>query len=195
MEWLKDYNLILVSGSPRRKELMEKSGFIFETRYIDVEESFPDSLSIDDIALFLANKKFNASLQFAKLDNDIIITADTVVVKEDRLLGKPRDLADAKDKLQMLSNSWHEVITGVCIGNKQKKDCFSVVSRVVVDILDDSEIDYYINNYQVLDKAGAYGIQDWFGLTKIPYIDGSYSNIMGLPTKILYDKLKVFLLK
>ena len=195
MYWLEKYKLILVSASPRRKELMEKSGFDFEINSIEIDESYPDDIKINEIASYIAKKKFDAAKELIADDKTIVITADTVVIKNDIVMGKPVDLKDAKNKLNELSNDWHKVITGVCIGNKNKVECFSVTSKVFVDQLDEEEIDYYINNCKVLDKAGAYGIQDWFGLTKIPRIEGSYPNIMGLPTKELYDKLKLFLLK
>lgn len=195
MHWLKNYKLILVSASPRRKELMEKSGFSFEIKRIDIDESFPDNLKINEIATYIAKKKFDAAKELIVDDKTIVITADTVVIKNNKVMGKPVDFIDARNKLNELSNDWHRVITGVCIGMINTTECFSVTSKVFVDQLEDYEIDYYINNYKVLDKAGAYGIQDWFGLTKIPYIEGSYTNIMGMPTKELYEKLKLILLK
>lgn len=195
MQWLENYKLILVSASPRRKELMEKTGFVFEVKSIDVDESYPEGMKTDDIASYIAEKKFITAKELLLDEKTIIITADTVVIKDNNIMGKPIDFNDAKNKLKDLSNDWHKVITGVCIGNTNTFECFSVTSKVFVDQLDEEEIDYYIKNCKVLDKAGSYGIQDWFGLTKIPYIEGSYPNIMGLPTKELYEKLKLFLLK
>lgn len=195
MQWLENYKLILVSASPRRKELMEKTGFVFEVKSIDVDESYPEGMKTDDIASYIAEKKFITAKELLLDEKTIIITADTVVIKDNNIMGKPIDFNDAKNKLKDLSNDWHKVITGVCIGNINTFECFSVTSKVFVDQLDEEEIDYYIKNCKVLDKAGSYGIQDWFGLTKIPYIEGSYPNIMGLPTKELYEKLKLFLLK
>ena len=196
MKWIEKYNLILASGSPRRKELLEKSGFDFIVRKIEMEESYPGDININSIAEYLAEKKLMFAVKDMDLkSNDIVITADTIVIKEDKLLGKPDGVENAKSILKFLSDSSHEVITGVCFGNDKFKKCFSSVSIVHFDTMDDEEIDYYVENYKVLDKAGAYGIQDWIGMCKIKGIEGSYPNIMGFPTYLFYKNLKEFALK
>jgi len=189
---MKERKIVLVSGSPRRKELLEKLGFNFSVKLIDVDESYSSDIPVDAIAEYLSVKKFNAYIETGVGENELIITADTVVIKDKNVLGKPVDLDEAEKIIGLLSNSWHKVITGVCLGNTEKKISFSTVSNVFVEKLSSDEIKYYINNYQVLDKAGAYGIQDWLGMAKISKIEGSYFNIMGLPTHELYEKIKTF---
>jgi septum formation protein len=196
MDWIKKCNLILASGSPRRKELLEKSGFDFTVRKIGFDEYFPENLNKRLVAQYLAEKKLKQSIRFLQLnDNDIVITADTVVINNDELLGKPESEEQAKLLLKSLSGNRHEVITGVCFGNVRNKICFSSVSKVYFDILEPDEIEYYINNYNTMDKAGAYGIQDWIGICKIIGIEGSYTNIMGFPTQLFFKKLKEFVIK
>lgn len=186
----KTTRLILASGSPRRKELLEKLGFKIEVRKVDLDESYPRSLDVTKVAEYIANKKLNAFLEEEKTLNGVVITADTIVIKDGVILGKPFDIDEASDFLMNLSDSKHQVITGVCIGYENKKVCFSEISDVYFNKLETEDIEFYINNYEVLDKAGAYGIQEWIGLSSIEKINGSYTNIMGLPTQILYKKLK-----
>ena len=195
MEWINGYHLILASGSPRRKELLEKSGFNFTVMKIEIDEDFPANMDINLVAEYLADKKLKYSMQNMDLkDNDIVITADTVVIKEEELLGKPVSKENAISLLSSLSDGSHKVITGVCFGNKEFKRCFSSVSEVYFDKLEQDEIKYYVDNYKVMDKAGAYGIQDWIGMCKIVRIEGSYTNIMGFPTYLFYKKLKEFVI-
>lgn len=184
-------NIVLASGSPRRKELLAKLGFEFKVVSVDTDESYPSGLAIDMIAEYIAEAKFEASIKGVD-NNTLVITADTIVVLGNEVLGKPYDLVEANTILEKLSNSWHSVITGVCIGTINKKECFSVTSNVFIEKLSESEINYYIENFKVLDKAGSYGIQDWLGLAKISKIEGSYFNIMGLPTHELYERIKLF---
>ncbi len=195
MKWIENYNLILASGSPRRKELLEKSGFSIIVRKIEIEEDYPENINMDSVAEFLAEKKLVHSIRNMDLKpNDIVITADTIVIKDEELLGKPKSKENAKAILKSLSNSSHKVITGVCFGNEGFKTCFSSVSIVYFDKIDQKEIEYYVNNFEVLDKAGAYGIQDWIGICKIKSIKGSYPNIMGFPTHLFCKKLKEFMI-
>jgi len=180
--------IILASKSPRRKELMEAAGFEVEVKTKEVEETYPDDLEVQKVAEFLAEKKAKGSIEF--LENDeIILTADTIVVFENEIFGKPKDEDDAFNILKKISGTTHQVITGVCLLSKEKKKSFSVVSDVYFDELSDSEIYYYINNFKPFDKAGAYGIQEWIGHCKIEKIDGSYSNIKGLPMRRVYQEL------
>ncbi len=196
MEWIKDYNLILASGSPRRYELLKKSGFRFKVFNIKVDEKYPEYIGVEEVAEYLAGKKLKESIYNMDLaDRDIVITADTVVISNGNLIGKPESLENAKIILESLSGISHKVITGVCFGNKKYKICFSSVSIVHFDNFEPDEIEYYIKNFNVLDKAGSYGIQDWIGICKIKRIEGSYTNIMGFPTQLFYEKLKEFISK
>jgi septum formation protein len=183
--------LILASASPRRKELLAGLDIPFTIRLIESDEEYPDTIALKDVARYLAHKKSEAYM--ATLDeNEIIITCDTTVLKGDVLLNKPHDKQEAKRMLQTLSDSKHEVITGVCIRSKEKEICFESISTVIFNKLDESEIDYYINKYNPMDKAGSYGIQEWIGFIAIEKIEGSYYNIMGMPVHRIYEELKLF---
>ncbi len=179
--------LILGSQSPRRKELLEKAGFEFEVRSMDFEETYPDEMSVLEVAEYLSVEK-NKALRTI-LENQIIITADTVVISNGRILEKPTDENDAITMLSGLSGQIHEVVTGVCISNGQKQRSISVTTEVKVKPLSIKEINYYITNYKPFDKAGAYGIQEWFGLIAIEWINGSYYNVVGLPVDQVYTIL------
>lgn len=183
--------MILASASPRRKELMEKAGFQFEVVAADVEETFPEGMELTEIPKHIANLKAEAVAQNLQTDK-IIIAADTIVVCEKKVLGKPKDLNDAKEMLQFLSGKQHQVITGVCLQQQNKKQTFANTTEVFIQELSNSEIEYYVNNYEVLDKAGAYAIQDWIGLNKINKIEGCYFNVVGLPVSDLYSHLSTF---
>jgi len=187
------YNIILASGSPRRKELMQKAGYHFEVITANVDESFLPGIDPQELVLLLSKKKANAVAEKINEPKTLIIAADTIVVNEKTILGKPVDLEDAKTMLQNLSNKSHQVITGVCIYYGDNALTFSSSTEVILSELSIQEIDHYCNNFEVLDKAGAYAIQDWIGLNKVKTIKGCYYNVMGLPLSLLYEKLEELL--
>ncbi len=187
---LKNKRVILASGSPRRRELLSGLGVTFDVVTKEgVGESYPDSLSAKDVAEYIANEKADAYADDMEAD-DIIITADTVVIAGNRILGKPSDEDDARQMLHSLSGQTHKVITGVCIMTRDRRISFSVKTKVTMRQLSDETIDHYVRTARPLDKAGAYGIQEWIGLVGIDYIEGSYQNVMGLPTQRLFAELK-----
>lgn len=189
---LSKYKVILASNSPRRKELLAQLGLEFTVRTLsDVDESFPEGLSNVETACYIARKKAEAHAAQMAAD-ELIITADTIVCSEDRVLGKPADVAEAKLMLQQLAGRTHQVVTGVAIVTKEKQQEFAVTSDVTFAPLTDSEIDYYVTHYRPLDKAGAYGIQEWIGLVAVEQLRGSFFNVMGLPVQRLYGVLKEF---
>ena len=189
---LSRYNIILASNSPRRKELLSGLNIPYEIKTLpDIDESYPDSLAGEDIAIYIAKEKANAYLDQLD-DKTLLITADTIVLLDGKVYGKPSDETDAKQMLRDLSGKTHQVITGVCITTKDKQVSFGVSSEVRFSKLDDDEIEYYVSNYKPSDKAGAYGVQEWIGYVAVEYISGSYFNIMGLPIQRLYRELKKF---
>lgn len=189
---LSGYNIILASNSPRRKELFSGLNFDYEVKTLpDIDESFPAHLHGEDIAIYIAQEKANAYTDYMG-DNTLLITADTIVLLDGKMYGKPQDKEEAKQMLRELSGRTHEVITGVCITSKEKQRAFGVSSEVRFATLDQDEIEYYVNKYKPFDKAGAYGIQEWIGYVAVEYISGSYFNIMGLPIQRLYQELKQF---
>ena len=180
--------LVLSSNSPRRLELLAGLDIPFEVRVVSgIDESYPDDLPTDEIAEFVARKKADA---YAVAEDEIVITADTIVVLDGEVLGKPRDLADAAAMLRRLSGRTHRVITGVTLKNYVKQTSFSVVSEVTFKSLSDDEISYYLTHYKPLDKAGAYGIQEWIGYIGVTSLSGSYFNVMGFPVQRIYEVLK-----
>ena len=183
--------IILASKSPRRKQLLEEAGFQFEIRTREIEESYPSTISSEKVAEYLAEKKAKGVEDFIEND-EIILTSDTTVVLGNTIFGKPKDLDDAYNILKQLSGKEHLVITGVCLLSKNKKRVFSGISKVYFDDLSDTEIYYYINKFKPFDKAGAYAIQEWIGLCKIKKIEGTFSNIMGLPMPEVYHELTNF---
>jgi len=186
---LNNYNIILASQSPRRQELLMGLNIPFEVQEIDIEESFPSQLVGVDIPMYLAEKKANAFTD--KMDeNTLLITADTIVWHEGCVFGKPTDKEDASRMLKALSGKTHQVITGVCISTLFKRKTFHVISEVRFTRLAPEEIEYYLQNFEPYDKAGAYGIQEWIGYIGVEYIEGSYFNVMGLPVQRLYSELK-----
>ncbi len=189
IETLSKYTIILASGSPRRKELLTKAGFQFKVISSDIEETYPDDLPTDQIAAYIAEQKAIAVDSTVKARQALIIAADTIVIHENTILGKPKTKQDAFETLQRLSNTKHQVITGVCIKSTNQTTKFSATTQVYFDKLLDAEIEYYVNNYEVMDKAGSYAIQDWIGLNKINKIEGCYFNVMGLPVSLLRKKL------
>jgi septum formation protein len=185
---LKDYNIILVSKSPRRKYLLKELGIDFEIwTNNNIDESYPKILKKEGIAKYLANLK--ASSYEAIDDKTILIAADTIVWLDNAILNKPLDKNDAISILKQLSGRDHLVITGVCIRSLNKSVVFSSTTRVFFKQLTDTEILYYVDNYKPYDKAGSYGIQEWIGYIGIPRIEGSYFNVMGLPVQKLYEEL------
>lgn len=186
---LENYNIILASQSPRRQELLRGLNLKFEVKVIDVEEDFPAEIVGVDIPMYLAEKKANAYNDIMD-DNTMIITADTIVWHEGKVLGKPVDVADARRMLRTLSGKTHQVITGVCISTLKRCKIFHVISDVRFAKLTDSEIEYYLENFRPYDKAGSYGVQEWIGYVGVEHINGSYFNVMGLPIQRLYTELK-----
>lgn len=180
--------IILASNSPRRRQLLSDAGYQFKAINTDFDETFPDDLEPQDVAVHLAKSK-NAHYR-EQFKDEILITADTIVVLDKTLLGKPQNHEEAKDMLQQLSGGIHQVITGVCVSDQTKTHTCYGTTMVFFDYLSEDEITYYIEKAQPFDKAGAYGIQDWIGLTRIKKIEGSYFNVMGLPVNDLYNLLK-----
>lgn len=192
LDKLKRYRIILASASPRRKELLSKLDIDFTVRVLhDVDESFPASLSVVQVPQYISRKKADAYCQEMQ-ENDMVITADTVVAVGRRILGKPKSAEEARVMLKLLSDRYHRVVTGVTIMTAKRTETFATVSRVRFTRLNDEEIDYYISKYKPFDKAGAYGIQEWIGMVGITELNGSYFNVMGLPVQRLYAKLKEF---
>ena len=189
---LSSYNIILGSASPRRKELFSQFGLEFSVLTLDIEETFPVNLSNEQIAMYLARLKAD-NFKFNELPpNTLLITADTIVCFNNEIMNKPADHNEAISMLTLLSGNRHEVITGICIRTAAKIHCFYDLTEVYFNALSAQEIDYYINNYKPFDKAGAYGIQEWIGNIAIQRIDGSYTNVVGLPTQKLYSELLAF---
>lgn len=186
------YRVVLASNSPRRKELLGGLGIDFEVRTLqDIDESFPDTLEGKEIPLYISGKKAEAYKQ-TMADDEMIITADTIVYDNGKVLGKPRNREEAVLMLHELSGHAHEVITGVSIVTKKKTVQFASTSHVHFVALTDAEIAYYVDEYKPFDKAGAYGIQEWIGFVAVTRIEGSYFNVMGLPIQQLYTELKKF---
>jgi len=186
------YHLILASQSPRRQYLLKELGLNFEIRTTNVPERYPENLTHEQIAIYLAEQKAD-SFDTSRLDaKALIIAADTIVCIENEILGKPGNYKEAVKMLTKLSGKRHEVVTAVCLKTKSKRKTFSVISSVYFKELSMEEIDYYIENFQPFDKAGGYGIQEWIGYVGISKIEGSYFNIMGLPVKEFYEELLKF---
>lgn len=192
-EKLQSHRLILASHSPRRQQLLRDAGlsYLLADKY-EVEENYPATLPAADVPRFLSKLK-SESYPIPLESNDILITADTVVILDDRIIGKPHDRADAIATLQALSGRTHRVITGVTL--RSSKQCYSFDSQTDVHFgpLSDEQIEYYIDTYKPFDKAGAYGIQEWIGYVAIQGIDGSFYNVMGLPIQKLYNELDRFI--
>tara|TARA_B100000575_G_scaffold273062_1_gene255681 strand:- start:136 stop:717 length:582 start_codon:yes stop_codon:yes gene_type:complete len=180
--------IILGSNSPRRKQLLQDSGLNFKIKVFPINENYPTKLKGSEITEYLVKKK---ALEFKEVkDDEIIITADTIVWAKNEHLGKPRDLMEAKEFLEKLSNKKHEVITSVCFTEKEKKTIISESTFVFFKKISNIEISYYLKNYDFLDKAGAYGIQDWIGIIGVKKIEGSYTNAVGLPVSQVIDVLQ-----
>lgn len=190
LENLRKYHIVLASNSPRRKELLAGLDVDYEVRIIPgIDESCPESLPGEEIPQYISRKKATAYEATMRPD-ELIITADTIVWSEGKVLGKPHSEAEACDMLRMLSGRTHEVITGVTLMTAAEKRTFAVVSEVTFDRLTEDEIRYYVERYRPMDKAGAYGIQEWIGYVGVSSLRGSYFNVMGLPVQRLYKELK-----
>lgn len=186
-----DRPIILASKSPRRKQLLEAAGFQFTIKTKSIAETYPADMPVTAVASYLAQLKAQAAKDFIQT-NEILLTADSIVVLDNTIFGKPKDYADAFQTLQRLSGRTHQVITGVCLLSKEKEVIFSDTATVYFNKLTDAEIHYYITHYAPYDKAGAYAIQEWIGFTKVAKIDGTYSTIMGLPVNRVYEELMRF---
>lgn len=187
-----DYKIILASNSPRRRELLAGLGIEFEVRVLPgIDESYPASMPAAETAEYIAGKKAAAYRQ-VMADDELVITADTVVIVGDEVLGKPADTQMAAQMLRKLSGRTHQVMTGVCITTSEQTVSFSVKTDVTFKQLAEDEIEYYIKKYQPLDKAGAYGIQEWIGYIGCTGLNGSYYNVMGLPVQRIYTELQRF---
>ena len=187
-EKLNKINIILASGSPRRQQFFKEMDLHYTIRLKEIEEIYPEHLQAEEITNFLAKLKASA-FENELEENDVLVTSDTIVWLNGKALGKPKDYDDAFKMLQQLANQTHEVITSVCLKSIDKTDVFHCVTKVTFANLSDEAIQYYLDNYQPFDKAGSYGIQDWIGLIGISKIEGSYTNVVGLPTEMLFQKL------
>ncbi len=186
---LRKYKVVLASNSPRRKELLAGLGVEYKIRTLpDVDESYPLSLQGEDIPLYIAREKANAYRALIQPD-ELVITADTIVWLDGQVLGKPHDKEDALRMLRAMSGRTHEVFTGVCLTTSEWQRSFSARTEVRFARLDEAEIAYYVEKFHPMDKAGAYGVQEWIGYIGVEYIAGSYYNIMGLPVQRLYKEL------
>lgn len=188
---LKERRLILGSKSPRRSQLLKELDIPFVQKVADTDESFPDDMPVLEVAEYIAKSKAVALMDRVKGD-DIIITADSVVICNGIIYGKPKNGKEAKEVIKILSDNVHQVVTGVCIRDAKKISSFSEVSEVKLAPITPKELNYYVKHYMPIDKAGAYGIQEWIGHAKIEWIKGTYTNIMGLPTRLVYEKLVEF---
>ena len=187
-ETLKKYKIILASGSPRRQQFFKDLGLEFEIRLKNIEEIYPDHLQGIEITNYLAQLKASA-FDNELNDNELLITSDTIVWLNNKALGKPKNYDDAVSILKELSNTTHDVITSVCFKTIHKSETIVEVTKVTFNELSDEAIHYYVENYKPFDKAGAYGIQEWIGLIGIIKIEGSYTNVVGLPTEKVYQYL------
>ena len=184
------YRIVLASNSPRRKELLAGLGLPFEVRGMqNIDESYPDDLPVSEVALYISGKKADA-YRATLADNELVITADTVVIVGEEILGKPVDEVDAERMLRLISGRTHQVTTGVCMLTSESERRFAVTTDVTFKQLSDDEIRYYITKYKPFDKAGAYGIQEWIGYIGVTGLHGSYYNVMGLPVQRIYETLR-----
>jgi septum formation protein len=182
--------LILASNSPRRRQIFSDAGYTFTVADNKVDESYPPDMPAREVAKYLAHKK---ALGFElKLKNEVVITADTIVILNNKIIGKPKDAADAIEILHTLSGQMHQVVTGICIFSSEKIELFDDIAEVSFVPLAEEEIRHYVDTYKPFDKAGAYGIQEWIGMIGIQSIHGSFYNVMGLPIHKLYKELKKF---
>ena len=187
-------NVILGSNSPRRAALLSQLGYTFEVRVAAIDEEAFEHKNPKDAPIFLAQKKAEALLPQLK-EKEVLLCADTLVFLGQVIIGKPKDLEEAKKLLKALSGKTHEVITGVYLYTRRETCSFAVSTRVTFDALKEEEIDHYVQHFPVLDKAGSYGIQDWIGLVGVKKIEGSYTNVMGLPTLETHQNLQKIIKK
>jgi septum formation protein len=186
------YKIVLASNSPRRKELLHGLGVDFTVRTIDgIDESWPEELTGPEIPIYISSQKAD-SYASSMTPEELVITADTIVYLDNRVYGKPKDDEDAKRMLRELSGKWHQVITGVTIVTVNKRKSFAVTTEVKFADFSEDEILYYVSKYSPMDKAGAYGIQEWIGFIGVEQIKGAYFNVVGLPVQRLYKELKDF---
>ena len=186
---LKDYTIILASGSPRRQEFLKTLDIDFKIQLKSIEEIYPENLKHSEISDYLSVLKaepFRNELQ----ENDILITSDTIVWHNNQALGKPKDEQDAFDMIALMSGKTHEVITSVCFSSREKQHVINDITKVTFKDFSEEEIRYYINNYKPFDKAGAYGIQEWIGQIGVTHLEGSYFNVMGFPVHLVYKTLR-----
>lgn len=189
---LNQYKVVLASNSPRRKELLSGLGISYEVKTMpDIDESFPEGLAEVEIPVYIARSKADAYRPLMN-DDELIITADTIVWLDGEVMGKPSDEIDARRMLHALSGQTHQVITGVCLTTVSRQKSFATVTDVTFSRLSDEEIDYYVEHYRPMDKAGSYGIQEWIGFVGVERISGSYFNVVGMPIQRLYTELKSF---
>ena len=193
LEHLKKFKIILGSASPRRSDLLAGLGVKFDTVVPEIDESIPLHLAKEKVAEFLANQKAK-SLSALHKNNTILLTADTTVLHNDTILGKPRDHKEAIGMITLLGGKKHKVLTGVCISTIDRISCFTEVTEVHFAKISKAEAIWYVDQFEVMDKAGSYGIQDWIGMAKVSKIVGSYTNVMGLPTARVYQELSLFVM-
>jgi len=184
--------IVLASKSPRRAQLLKEAGFNFRIHQMDVNEDFSCEMPVEEVAAYLADKKATAASLDIINENEILLTADSVVVINNQILNKPANKEEAFEMLQQLSDRTHIVYTGVCLRNKEKKIVFSNQTNVTFGALSDHEIHYYIDQFNPKDNAGSYGIQEWIGFCKIRKIEGEYANVMGLPVYAIYEEILKF---
>ncbi|WP_179334611.1 Maf family nucleotide pyrophosphatase [Winogradskyella costae] len=185
---LQDFNIILASASPRRHAFFKEMNLDFDIQLKPVEEVYPKHLERENITDFLAKLKAEPFIESIQT-NDILITSDTIVWLNNKAIGKPKDERDAFNMIKSLSNTTHEVVTSICFTLKTEQHVVNTITKVTFKAIMDEEIQYYVNTYKPLDKAGAYGIQEWIGAIAITSIEGSYNNVVGLPTHLLYETL------
>ncbi|WP_458626034.1 Maf-like protein [Winogradskyella sp. PC D3.3] len=187
---LKNYHIILASASPRRHAFLKAINLDFTIELKPVEEIYPKHLKREEITDFLAKLKAKPFLEGLQ-EKDILLTSDTIVWLDNKAIGKPKDEADAFKMIKSLSNKTHEVVTSICFTQNNKQRIVNTTTKVTFKSLSDAEIQYYVSTYKPLDKAGAYGIQEWIGAIGITSIEGSYNNVVGLPTHLLYETLNI----
>jgi len=187
-----DLSLILASKSPRRSYLLEQAGIPFTVRTAEVEETYPADTPVDQVAPYLARLKATESLPLLRSPEEVLLTADSVVIIDGKIYGKPADRNEAIATIGLLSGKRHSVITGCCLRSATKEEVFSARAEVYMHDIDPREIVAYVDRYQPYDKAGAYAIQEWIGLAKISRIDGTYPTVMGLPVDMVYARLLTF---
>lgn len=190
LENIQHYKIVLSSNSPRRRELLSGLNLEYTVRVLpDIDESYPDTLKGEEIPMYISREKAKA-YRNSMAEDELIITADTVVCINEKVLGKPRTQEEAKEMLRELSGKTHQVITGVCLMTCGLQRTFSATTQVTFDVLTEDEIEFYVEKFRPLDKAGAYGVQEWIGFVGVSRLEGSYFNVMGLPVQRLYQELK-----